>query len=142
MGCIGLLILNIIIYSLLIAITIAAVPVITVLVLLLSAGGGHRARMSYLRIAINIYGKVITRLPYPFCVFDVDDQTGVDLLHAGPFLFIMNHRSSSDPYLLSTLPVKCETIQVVNKWPFKLPILGPAAAYAGYGEDCSAAGAG
>jgi 1-acyl-sn-glycerol-3-phosphate acyltransferase len=125
------LILNIIFYPLFVAITIAAVPVITVALVFSSLGRPLRVRIRHLRYAINIYGKIITRLPYPFCVLDVQDETGLDLL-AGPFLFIFNHRSSSDPFLLSTIPVKCESIQVVNKWPFKLPILGPAAAYAGY----------
>lgn len=124
-------ILNIIFYPLFIAITIASVPVMGAVILLLSVGRGGRTRIRNLRYAINIYGKIITRLPYPFCVLDVEDETGVDLL-SGPFLFIFNHRSSSDPFLLSIVPVKCDTIQVVNKWPFKLPILGPTAAYAGY----------
>jgi 1-acyl-sn-glycerol-3-phosphate acyltransferase len=45
-------------------------------------------------------------------------------------IFVANHVSSSDPFLAGLLsePV----VQVVNTWPFKLPLWGRFARYAGY----------
>ncbi len=45
-------------------------------------------------------------------------------------IFVSNHVSSSDPFLVSLLPEP--VVQVVNLWPFKLPVWGPFARWAGY----------
>ena len=45
-------------------------------------------------------------------------------------IFVSNHVSSSDPFLVSLLPEA--TVQVVNLWPFKLPVWGLFARWAGY----------
>jgi 1-acyl-sn-glycerol-3-phosphate acyltransferase len=45
-------------------------------------------------------------------------------------IFVSNHVSSSDPFLVSLLPEA--TVQVVNLWPFRLPVWGIFARWAGY----------
>ncbi len=45
-------------------------------------------------------------------------------------IFVSNHVSSSDPFLVALLPEA--TVQVVNLWPFKLPVWGIFARWAGY----------
>ena len=48
----------------------------------------------------------------------------------GPYLFISNHRSASDAFLMAHLSY--ESIQVVNIWPFRIPVIGFFAGLAGY----------
>jgi 1-acyl-sn-glycerol-3-phosphate acyltransferase len=80
-------------------------------------------------MAILWYGAVIIRiLPFPLVRIDYKDFSQGD--SGGPCIFISNHRSSSDPFLMAV--VSTEAIQVVNIWPFRLPILGIIAKLAGY----------
>ena len=46
------------------------------------------------------------------------------------YIFVCNHRAASDAFLMCVLPV--EAVQVVNTWPFHLPVLGRFARMAGY----------
>jgi 1-acyl-sn-glycerol-3-phosphate acyltransferase len=89
----------------------------------------HRKAMRRFREAISWYGIVIIKaLPYPFVriLYEDKDKTG----GKGPYIFVCNHRSASDPFLMACLPY--EFVQVVNIWPFKLPVLGFMARRAGY----------
>lgn len=45
-------------------------------------------------------------------------------------IFVSNHVASSDPFLVALLPEA--SVQVVNLWPFKLPVWGIFARWAGY----------
>jgi 1-acyl-sn-glycerol-3-phosphate acyltransferase len=47
-----------------------------------------------------------------------------------PCIYICNHRSAVDAFTMARMPG--EIIQVVNVWPFKLPVLGFFAKFAGY----------
>jgi 1-acyl-sn-glycerol-3-phosphate acyltransferase len=47
-----------------------------------------------------------------------------------PCIYISNHRSTTDGFLMGLL--QCEGVQVVNIWPFKIPVLGFFAKLAGY----------
>ncbi len=47
-----------------------------------------------------------------------------------PFVFVSNHRSASDAYLMACLPFEC--IQVLNNWPSRLPLIGRVSSIAGY----------
>ena len=85
--------------------------------------------MKRLRRAISWYGAVeIKILPWPLVRLSYKDFSQND--PHGPYLFVCNHRSASDPFLMGALPY--EMIQVVNIWPFRLPILGIVAKIAGY----------
>ena len=119
-------------------ITFYALSIICLLVCLLLLGSfiiilalflPQRIVMKRLRRAISWYGAVeIKILPWPLVRLSYKDFSQND--PHGPYLFVCNHRSASDPFLMGALPY--EMIQVVNIWPFRLPILGIVAKIAGY----------
>ncbi len=120
---------NFIFYVLFIFFSLIGIPVLSAIVAFQSIFISHRNGMKKFRRAISWYGLVIIKaLPYPFVkvIYEDLDKTKT----AGPFIFTSNHRSASDPFLMACLPYEC--VQVVNIWPFKLPILGFMAKLAGY----------
>jgi 1-acyl-sn-glycerol-3-phosphate acyltransferase len=74
---------------------------------------------------------MVVWMAYPLVRVRFDNRSGIESFE-GPFIFVCNHRSSSDPFLMSVLPASCNVVQVVNKWPFKLPVIGIYARLAGY----------
>jgi len=67
-------------------------------------------------------------IPFPFikiCFENYPKSSSVE-----PYIFVCNHRSASDGFLMSLLPV--EGVQVVNIWPFRIPVIGFFASKAGY----------
>jgi 1-acyl-sn-glycerol-3-phosphate acyltransferase len=88
-------------------------------VLLCLAVTRNRRKTQYLiRRAISWYGSVIIRLPWPWARLRfVDDEPDAK----PPFVFVSNHRSSSDAYLMAVLPFEC--VQVLNIWPNHVPFL-------------------
>ena len=124
-----LLYLNISFYSLFVLFSIIGIPILTLYIAFLSLFVSKRVVMKRFRRAISFYGAVITRLlPFPLVrvLYHDHDRNGKQ----GPFIFVSNHRSSSDAFLMACLPYEC--IQVVNIWPFKIPVLGMFARMAGY----------
>ena len=121
--------LNLAFYAGLVLFTLVAVPLWTVWVTLFGLLCGRRAALRRMRRAISWYGKVVIWvLPFPWVrvryrELEVESSPG-------PYLWICNHRSSSDPFLLGCVPH--EGVQVVNIWPFRLPVWGPLARLAGY----------
>ena len=88
-----------------------------------------RKIFKFIRLAIRWYGAVVIRiLPCSLIRLDCKNYGLND--PAGPYLFICNHRSASDPFLMAVFPY--EAVQVVNIWPFRLPALGIIAKIAGY----------
>ncbi|MCK5541326.1 MAG: 1-acyl-sn-glycerol-3-phosphate acyltransferase [Desulfobacterales bacterium] len=83
-----------------------------------------------LRFLIVIYGRIII---FGFARLLVKvrfiDSTKGKIAH-DPCVYVANHRSASDPFLMGVLPG--EFVQIVNLWPFKLPIFGLCAQLAGY----------
>ncbi len=74
----------------------------------------------WLRFFILWYGKCIIRLAvFPFIRLTYED-TAPD--ETDPSIIIVNHRSSSDPFLVAALGR--ESIQMVNGWPMRLPFFG------------------
>jgi len=71
---------------------------------------------------------IIRILPFPLVRLEYKNYTQDD--PGGPYIFICNHRSASDPFLVAVLST--EAIQIVNIWPFRLPVLGIIAKIAGY----------
>ncbi len=120
---------NFIFYILFILFSLIGIPVFSAIVAFQSIFISHRTGMKKFRRAISWYGIVIIKaLPYPFVkiIYKDLDKTKTE----GPFIFVSNHRSASDPFLMACLPYEC--VQVVNIWPFKLPVLGFMAKLAGY----------
>lgn len=120
---------NTIFYILFIMFSFLGIPLFSLIVAFQSIFISHRNAMKKFRRAISWYGLVIIKaLPYPFVMVIYKDLDKTKT--AGPFIFACNHRSASDPFLMACLPY--EFVQVVNIWPFKLPVLGFMAKCAGY----------
>ncbi len=110
--------------------SIIAIPSVVLLVSLGALVFPRRVILKIWRRAIGWYGRIIIYvLPFPFIKVQYEDF-GRNDNRVGPFIFICNHRSASDAFLMACLPF--EGIQIVNTWPFKLPVLGLGAKVAGY----------
>lgn len=124
-----LVILNTLFYSGLILFSLIATIVGTLFILSIFLMFPRRVVLRRLRRIISWYGKVVIYvLPFPFIKIKYKDSC--IKRESGPSIFICNHRSSSDPFLFAFLPYEC--IQIVNKWPFRLPFFGIFAKLAGY----------
>ncbi|MBI5056068.1 MAG: 1-acyl-sn-glycerol-3-phosphate acyltransferase [Nitrospirae bacterium] len=108
--------------------SIIAIPVLIIFVTLISLVAPKRYVMKRFRRAISWYGKGMVLVPFPFIRVRYEDHSKGSL--QGPYIFVSNHRSASDAFLMSVLPH--EAIQVVNIWPFRIPVLGFFARFAGY----------
>ncbi|MEW6379951.1 MAG: lysophospholipid acyltransferase family protein [bacterium] len=105
------------------------IPLFILYLALLSVFMSHRGIMRQLRRAISWYGFIIIKVfPFPFARVRYRDYGKAD--PEGPYLFVCNHRSASDAFLMACLPYEC--VQVVNIWPFRIPVLGTFARLAGY----------
>lgn len=123
-----LLFLNLYICISFILISIIVIPALTLFVTFLAIFMSHRRTMKRFRRAISWYGKGMTLTPFPLIKVHYEDHSKNN--HKEPFIFVSNHRAASDAFLMSVLPH--EAIQVVNVWPFRLPVLGYYARLAGY----------
>lgn len=86
-----------------------------------------RQTQRMIRFYILFYGKIVIRLGFPWVRVRYEDMENE---HLHPCIYICNHRSASDPFLMAVL--SGEIVQVANTWPFKLPIYGIFARLAGY----------
>lgn len=89
--------------------------------------GNERQAMRLLRRTITHYGRAVILCAWPFVRVRYVDLAPEE---RPPFIYISNHRSSSDGFMMAVLPI--EGVQVVNIWPFKIPLLGWVAKLAGY----------
>lgn len=123
-----LVLLNLYFYTFFLLSSAIAIPALTLMVAISRIFLSHRRTMKRFRRAISWYGKIITSIPYPFIKLRYEDRgkNGVD----EPFIFVCNHRSASDAFLMCVLPL--ELVQIVNVWPFSIPVLGPYARFSGY----------
>jgi 1-acyl-sn-glycerol-3-phosphate acyltransferase len=116
-------------YTGLVLFSLVAVPFFALVVTPIGLTAGHRAALRRIRRSISWYGKVVIYvLPFPWIRVRYRELKPHDV--SGPALWVCNHRSSSDPFLLAVVPD--EGVQVVNRWPFRLPLWGPVARLAGY----------
>ncbi len=123
------ILLNAQFYVLLALFSLLAIPVLTLTVAVGSLFVSRRSTMRRFRRAISWYGWVVVHvLPFPWIRVRCR-ELAIDPKQ-GPCLFVCNHRSASDAFLLSVLPV--EGVQVVNIWPFRLPVFGFFGPRAGY----------
>lgn len=119
---------NLIFWILFFAAGAVVIPIATLIVALTRVVSSHRVTMRRIRRSISWYGWTILCCGWPFARAKYRDFAPEQA--SGPFIFICNHRSASDPFLMALLPYEC--VQIVNIWPFKLPVLGIAARIAGY----------
>ena len=121
---------NVIFYTLYFVFSFLCIPLLTVFVIVSFMLFGHRKGMRRYRRAISWYGKVVIYvLPFPFLKIEYKDYERKNN-DSGPYIFVCNHVSASDAFLMAVLPYEC--VQVGNKWPFRVPVLGLIAKWAGY----------
>ena len=121
--------LNISFYFLAITFLLVCLPALGSLIIIFALILPKRMVLRRLRRAISWYGAVIIGIiPWPLVRLKYKDFSKNKT--SPPYLFICNHRSASDPFLLGVLPY--EVVQVVNIWPFRLPVFGMVAKIAGY----------
>lgn len=128
MGRILLILLNIYFYVLFLLAHVIVIPLLLLFVFLLSFFVSKRTVMKRFRRCISWYGIVMTSVPFPFIRIKYEDHSGES--SDGSYIFVCNHRSTSDAYLMCVLPH--EVVQVVNIWPFRIPVLGRFARLAEY----------
>lgn len=83
-----------------------------------------------LRFRIHRFGRFVVWLLRPIAPV-VREGTGWAVPLTGGCVYVSNHRSFSDPWLISQLP-RGAVVQIVNRWPFRIPVLGAVARLAGY----------
>jgi 1-acyl-sn-glycerol-3-phosphate acyltransferase len=105
-----------------------AIPLLTLFVAVTRLFLTHRATMKRFRRAIAWYGRLVMSLPYPF--IRIRYERAGDVAPGAPYIFVCNHRSTADPFLMGVLPH--ELVQTVNIWPFRIPVLGIYAKFSGY----------
>ena len=88
----------------------------------------RRGALRLTRQLIHYYGAITVRLAWPWIRFRVENRSGIDPTKG--CLFISNHQSIADPYLMGLFPH--EFVFLSNHWPFQIPILGAFAKLAGY----------
>ena len=85
-------------------------------------------RQKVLRYAILYYGQAVIKfISVPFVKLSYIDQAPAEII---PGIFVCNHRSGSDPFLVSM--INRNLVQTVNYWPLKLPFFGFFARHGGY----------
>lgn len=88
----------------------------------------EKKRAHYMRTVTLYLGKVVVKLALkPFVSIEFRDEAGQPLV---PGIYVCNHRSATDPFLVSLFNV--EAIQIVKGWPMKLPFFGFNARKSGY----------
>lgn len=120
---------NIYFYTLFVLLSATVIPLLTLYVVVLGLlFPSNRRTMKRFRRAINWYGMVVIACPYPFIKLRYETTGEHD--PAEPYIFVCNHRSASDAFLMGILPE--ELVQIVNVWPFRIPVLGFYAKISGY----------
>ncbi len=121
-----LYIFNLYFYTMFMLASILVITLLTLFVACTRLFQSHRLTMKRFRRALVWYGKVVLLIPFPFIRIRYEE---LGIGPGEPYIVVCNHRSTTDPYLLGFLPH--EFVQIVNKWPFRIPVLGLYAKYSG-----------
>jgi 1-acyl-sn-glycerol-3-phosphate acyltransferase len=120
---------SIVFYAMALIYSAVAIPLLALFVALWRPFCGQRKAMKLFRLCIKAYARgIISVLALPGVRLRVQKHAGPG--EREPFVYVCNHRSASDAFLTALFPG--EGVHVVNKWPFRLPVLGPLARWAGY----------
>ncbi len=120
--------LNLFFWTSVVVVTATFVTCATIYVGLFLLVVRNRRRGKWLvRRSISHYGSLVLKCGWPLVKVHYIDLAPQE---SPPFVFVSNHRSASDAFLMACLPFEC--IQVLNNWPSKLPVVGPVAWIAGY----------
>lgn len=122
------ILLSLYVYPLFFLVSALGIPLLTLAVACCRPFLSHRRTMKRFRRAIAWYGRAVIALPFPFIRVRYEACAGS--VPGTPYIFVCNHRSASDPFLMSLIPE--EIVQIANVWPFRLPVLGIYARFSGY----------
>lgn len=87
---------------------------------------------SLIRTLILGFGRMMIFIAVkPYVRVRFEDASAGEPLQGGT-VFILNHRSASDPFLVATVPTAAPPVQAVNGWPMRLPFFGFFARHAEY----------
>lgn len=114
-------------YPLFLVVSLVAIPLLSFSVAGCAPFRSRRATMRSFRRMIARYGRMMLACTGPLVRIRVE-TAGPPIPQ--PCIYVCNHRSASDPFLMALLPG--EIIQVVNIWPFHIPVFGWYAKWAGY----------
>jgi 1-acyl-sn-glycerol-3-phosphate acyltransferase len=121
---------NLLFYLVVIVFTFIFSSVFVIVLFFIRILTSQRTAQKTLRFLIVCYGRIII---YGFCRILVRVsfiKNSATEPPTDPCVYIVNHRSASDAFLIGVL--SGEFVQIVNLWPFKIPILGVCARLAGY----------
>jgi 1-acyl-sn-glycerol-3-phosphate acyltransferase len=123
--------LNLVFYTAFFSFSLVAIPALFLFSVCCSVIFPRRYVLKRVRRAISWWGAVVIRLyVFSFSLVRLRYEGIAKGDAGGPFIFVCNHRSVSDAFFMALLPF--EVIQVVNVWPFSIPVLGIIAKVAGY----------
>jgi 1-acyl-sn-glycerol-3-phosphate acyltransferase len=89
--------------------------------------GNHRRADRLIRRTIRNYGTAVIHSGWPLARVKYVDCAPDE---KPPFIFVSNHRSASDAYLMSFIPLEC--VQVLNIWPSRVPLINYLSRTANY----------
>lgn len=122
---------NIAFYVLLMLYLIISIPPFTIVTTVLALCSLRRGALRRIRLAIGWWALFAIKIvSFPVAKVRYEDRS--DGSATGPYIFVSNHRSSSDPVIVAVPCMPLECIQVVNIWPFRIPFFGAIAKLAGY----------
>ena len=125
-----LICLNILQYTIYLLYSLIAIPGLACYIVVASLFSSRRKTLKRIRRLIAAWAMGLNFLTFPFvrvhCKSDIkNDKTR-------PCIYVCNHRSFLDGFLVAHPSWGYESVQVVNIWPFKIPVLGVIAKAAGY----------
>lgn len=121
--------LNFIFYPVFFTLAAISVIVFSIFLILIRPFAGKRKVLYLLRHIIKLNLRfTVGVLPLGFIKILYKDYEKKEPSRGS--VFICNHRATSDALLAAILP--SELVQVVNIWPFKIPVFGLIAKWAGY----------
>jgi 1-acyl-sn-glycerol-3-phosphate acyltransferase len=90
-------------------------------------GRNRRRTLWLIRRTIANYGAVTIRCGWPLVRVRYVDYAPQE---KPPFIYVANHRSASDAFLMAVLSVEC--VEILNIWPSRLPFVNFISRVAGY----------
>ena len=129
-GDVKTLLYNVIFYLVFSVFALLYLPLFILLVFMDRLFLTRRRAAHRLRLRIQFFGRAVLTLLRPIAPVVCEGDGWKEALEGG-CVYICNHRSFSDPFLIASLP-RVEVVQIVNKWPFHIPVLGLVARLASY----------
>jgi len=125
-----LIFLNTTQYVIYVLYSLLAIPLATIYVMLKALFSARRSTHRRVRKLIGFWAMGISFITLPFV--KVRYKSNEANSEIGACIYICNHRSFLDGFLVAHPCRRREVVQVVNVWPFKIPVIGVIAKVAGY----------